>query len=410
MRTLTRTVPLLVAAMMSSLVFAQKAEQKPAAKPPQVSRPILKPLMAAQEASKKEQWAECVAKIKEVEAFPNRTPYDNYVSNDILGFCALRAGDTPLAIQAWSQVIDTEFSDPSRAATLRKGLLQMSYQVKDYAKAIEYGKRLIADGSTDEAVFLLTIQSHYLQNDFKSSEKMAADYVAALEQRSQTPPDMALQLYTSSCIKQEDDGCTMRALEKQAQYSPKKETWPNLSLLLFRASTEANTLNIFRLSREMGGMTRGEEFTEMAQLAIEKGLPGEAQATLEEGQTKGLYGNKATQELANRLLGTAKAQAAADKPTLLKQDVEAAGKKNGEVDVRIATAFMSYGDYEKAIAAFERGLGKGNARNPDEARLNLGISQIKAGKKEAAAATLASVQGTDETLKRLARLWAQRAR
>ena len=77
--------------------------------------------------------------------------------------------------------------------------------------------------------------------------------------------------------------------------------------------------------------------------------------------------------------------------------------------MRIATAFMSYGDYDKAIAAFERGLAKGNARNPEEAKLNLGISQIKAGKKEAAVATLASVQG-DETLKRLARLWSQRAR
>ncbi len=409
MRTFARSVPLFVAVALSSVGLAQNKNDK-APKPPQVSRTIIKPLVAAQEASKKEQWAECVAKIKEVEAVPNRTPYDIYVSNDILGFCALRAGDSPLAIQAWSQVLDSEFADPARSSSLRKGLLQLSYQIKDYPKAVDYGRRLIADGSTDEAVHLLTVQSLYLQNDFKGAEKMAADYIASLEQKAQTPPDMALQLFTSSCIKQEDDACTIRALEKQAQYYPKKETWPNLTLLLFRAGGEANTLNIFRLSREMGGMVRGEEFTEMAQLSIEKGLPGEAQATIEEGQVKGLFaGNKATQELATRLLATAKTQAAADKPTLLKQDVEAAGKKNGEVDVRIGTAFLSYGEYAKAITAFERGLAKGNARNPEEARLNLGIAQLRAGNKEAAAATFASVKG-DETLKRLARLWSQKAR
>lgn len=408
MRTPVRAVPLLIAMVLSSAAMAQTKNDK-AAKPPQVSRGIIKPLVAAQEASKKEQWAECVAKLKETEAVPNRTPYDLYVSNDILGFCALRAGDNPTAIQAWSQVLDSEFADPARSASLRKGLLQLSYQIKDYSKAVEYGRRLIADGSTDEAVYLLTIQSLYLQNDFKGSEKLAAEYIAALEQRAQTPPDMALQLFTSSCIKQEDDSCTIRALEKQAKYFPKKETWPNLTLLLFRSGGEANTLNIFRLSREMGGMVRGEEFTEMAQLSIEKGLPGEAQATLEEGQVKGLYTNKATQELATRLLATAKSQAAADKPTLLKQDVEAAAKKNGEVDVRIATAFLSYGDHAKAVAAYERGLAKGNVRNPEEAKLNLGIAQLRAGNKEAAAATFASVKG-DETLQRLARLWTQRTR
>lgn len=387
---------------------AQGEGQKPA-KPPQVSRAAIKPIVAAQEASKKEQWGECIAKLREVQALPNLGPYDLYVVNDMLGFCALRAGDNATTLSAWSQVLDSEFSDATRSASLRKGLLQLSYQAKDYTKSIEYGGRLIRDGGADESVYLLTIQSHYLLNDFKTAEQMARDYIVALEQKSQTPPDMALQLYSSSCIKQEDDACTLRALEKQAAYFPKKETWPNLTLLLFRIGGEANTLNIFRLSREMGGMIRGEEFTEMAQLSIEKGLPGEAQSTLEEGQAKGLFTNKSTNELANRLLGTAKAQAGADKPTLIKQDAEAAGKKNGEVDARIGMAFLSYGDYAKAIAAFERGLAKGNVRNAAETRLNLGIAQLKAGQKESAAATLASVQG-DETLQRIARLWALRAR
>lgn len=396
-------------AVASAIAPAQKKDDKAAAKPPQVSRTIIKPMVAAQEASKKENWAECIAKLREVEAAPNLTAYDNYVLNDMLGFCGLRAGDNALTLQAWAKVLDSEYSDAARSASLRKGLLQLSYQAKDYAKAVTYGQRLIADGGADESVYLLTIQSYYLQNDFKTAETLSADYIKGLEQKGQTPPDMALQLYSSSCIKQENDACTMKALEKQAQYSPKKETWPNLTLLMFRAGGEANTLNIFRLSREMGGMARGEEFTEMAQLSIEKGLPGEAQATIEEGQAKGLFTNKTTQELATRLLSTAKTQALADKPTLIKQDAEAAGRKNGEVDARIALAFLSYGDYDKAIVAFERGLAKGNVRNPVEARLNLGIAQLKAGRKQDAAATFATIQG-DETLQRLARLWSLRTR
>ena len=410
------TVVLMSAAFLASVSVStdaqtRSAQQKnaPAPKGPTVSKTLLKPLAGAQEAAKKEQFAECISQLKALDGQPTNTPYDNYVINDILGFCALRANDNALAISAWAKVVDSEFADPARSASLRKGLLQLSYQAKDYAGAVAYGQRLINLGTADEAVYLLTIQSFYLQNDFKASEKLAADYVASMEAGGKAPPDMALQLYASACIKQDDDACTLRALEKQARYFPKKETWPNLTLLMFRSGGDANTLNVFRLSREMGGMVRGEEYTEMAQLALEKGLPGEAQSVIEEGKAKNIFTNKSNLDLATRLLGTAKAQAAADKPTLLVQDKEAAGRKNGEVDARIATAFLGYGDFERAVAAYERGLAKGNVRNPDEVRLNLGIAQLKAGNKEGAAASFASVKG-DETLQRVARLWSLQTR
>lgn len=410
------TVVLMSAAFLASVSVSadaqtRSAQQKnaPAPKGPTVSKNLLKPLAGAQEAAKKEQFAECIAQLKALDGQPTNTPYDNYVINDILGFCALRANDNALAISAWAKVVDSEFADPARSASLRKGLLQLSYQAKDYVGAVAYGQRLIDLGTADEAVYLLTIQSFYLQNDFKASEKLAADYVASMEAAGKAPPDMALQLYASACIKQDDDACTLRALEKQARYFPKKETWPNLTLLMFRSGGDTNTLNVFRLSREMGGMIRGEEYTEMAQLALEKGLPGEAQSVIDEGKAKNIFTNKSNLDLATRLLGTAKAQAAADKPTLLAQDKEAAGRKNGEVDARIALAFLGYGDFERAVMAYERGLAKGNVRNPEEARLNLGIAQLKAGNKEGAAATFAAVKG-DETLQRIARLWSLQTR
>jgi len=410
------TVVLMSAAFLASVSVSadaqtRSAQQKnaPAPKGPTVSKNLLKPLAGAQEAAKKEQFAECIAQLKALDGQPTNTPYDNYVINDILGFCALRANDNALAISAWAKVVDSEFADPARSASLRKGLLQLSYQAKDYVGAVAYGQRLIDLGTADEAVYLLTIQSFYLQNDFKASEKLAADYVASMEAAGKAPPDMALQLYASACIKQDDDACTLRALEKQSRYFPKKETWPNLTLLMFRSGGDTNTLNVFRLSREMGGMIRGEEYTEMAQLALEKGLPGEAQSVIEEGKAKNIFTNKSNLDLATRLLGTAKAQAAADKPTLLAQDKEAAGRKNGEVDARIALAFLGYGDFERAVMAYERGLAKGNVRNPEEARLNLGIAQLKAGNKEGAAATFAAVKG-DETLQRIARLWSLQTR
>jgi len=69
---------------------------------------------------------------------------------------------------------------------------------------------------------------------------------------------------------------------------------------------------------------------------------------------------------------------------------------------------LSYGDNDRAIAALQRALDKGNARNPDETRLNLGIAQLRSGQKDAALASFSAVKG--EELQRLARLWSLRAR
>lgn len=403
---------LISAAVLAVLVSApaalsQKAKEA-APKPPSITKVVVKQVKAAQDAIKGEKWADCVASLKSTESLPGQSPYDVFAVNELLGFCSARVGDTAGAAKSFEIGLEAGFIEPSQLVMRYKQLLQLHYNLKNYTKAVDYGRRAIAAGNTEEPVSLLVAQSLYLLNDYKGTVEFVQGWIAGTEQRGETPPDIGLQLYVSACSRLEDGACTLRALEKQAAYHPKSETWPNISLLLLRSGTEGNTLNVFRLSKEAGGLRRADDYTEMAQLAIEKGLPGEAQSVLEAGLASGTIATGPAADLAKRLLATAKTQAAADKPTLLKQDAEAAAKKNGEIDSRIGLAHLSYGDNDRAIAALQRALDKGNARNPDETRLNLGIAQLRSGQKDAALASFSAVNG--EELQRLARLWSLRAK
>jgi tetratricopeptide (TPR) repeat protein len=189
-------------------------------------------------------------------------------------------------------------------------------------------------------------------------------------------------------------------------YYPKPEYWQNLLYSMFQAktSTDKSLLHVYRLANEVDVLKRPEDYTEMAQLAIEQGSPGEAQRVLEKGFKKNIFTEQRDKDRNQRLLESAKKQAATDKTSLAKIEKDALASKTGDKDVGLGLAYLSYEQFDKAAEAFNRGLEKGGVRNEPEARLLLGIAQLKNGKNDEASKTFGTVKG-NPTLERLANLW-----
>ena len=70
-------------------------------------------------------------------------------------------------------------------------------------------------------------------------------------------------------------------------------------------------------------MKKPEEYKEMAQLALEEKLAGEAQAVLEQGFTKKVFVDERDVSVNTRLLAAAKKEADADKAALAKNEAAA---------------------------------------------------------------------------------------
>jgi len=371
---------------------------------PSLSKKVATSVRSAQKALEKEQWADCVADLRKAEAVEEKGPYDIFAINELLGFCAARMDDLATAAAAYEAALDSGFLDAGLINLRHKQLMQVNYNLKNYAKASAFGKKAIELGEKDENTYILTAQAFYLLEDFAATRDFVQAWIAELETNAGSPPEIGVQLYLSSCIKLQDDSCALNALQKQAMYHPRPETWPNLILLVFRQAEEAQTIDVLRLAFEKDAMRRPEEYTEMAQLAIERGLPGEAQSVLEAGVAKSMFADAKAKELSDRLLTSARTQAKADRTEVEKQATQSAAGKNGQVDVRIGQAFLSYGEAQKAIEAIERGLAKGNVRNVPDAQLSLGIAQLRAGNKDAAIQAFDAVSG-NATLELLAKLW-----
>jgi tetratricopeptide (TPR) repeat protein len=287
----------------------------------------------------------------------------------------------------------------------------MHYQLKNYEKAIEFGQRAIKGGFAEEETKKIVGQAYYLKGDWKGTLKFEEGLVDAAIKSGGNPTSESLQLVLSACVKIEDTACQTKALEKLVAYYPKPEYWNNLlfSLMKETASSDANTLQTFRLMSEVDVLKNADDFIEMAQLAMDAGSPGEAQRALQHGFDKNVFADQRTKDKAQRLLDKAKQKGAADQPTLDKIAREADASPAGPKNAAMGLAYLGYGQYDKAVDQFTKAVTKGGLRNAAETQLMLGIAELKAGHKDDAVKAFKGVKG-DPILERLEALWVLHAR
>jgi tetratricopeptide (TPR) repeat protein len=379
---------------------------------PKVSKNAAKPLKAAQEAMQAKNYDEALAKLKEAQGVSGLTPYDQHLMNEMFGFVYVRQQNYAEAAKALEAGLNSGYLEESEKPQRIKALAQVNYQIKNYDKAIEFGNRAIKDGIADEDMYTLVGQAYYIKGDYQGAMKFIDGWVDKDVKAGKTPKEQPLQLIMSSCVKLDDGACTQKALERMVAYYPKTEYWQNLLYSMFQspeAGQDKSLLHVYRLASEVDVLKRPEDYTEMAQLAIEQGSPGEAVRVLEKGFAKNVFAEQRDKDRNQRLLESAKKQAATDQASLPKLEKDVASSKTGDRDVGLGLAYYSYEQYGKAAESFNRGLTKGGVRNEPETRLLLGISQLKSGAKDDATKTFQSVKGNG-TLERLANLWTLHAK
>jgi len=398
-----------VAALAISLLFLGATAM--GADKPQNSAKLAKPLKEAHDDLNAKKYPEAIAKLKEADGTAGKTPYDQHLINDMLAFAYIRTSNYPDAAKAMEAELDDGFTAANEQQQKIRALAALNYQLKNYDKAVDFGQRALKGGFGDEETKKIVGQAYYLKGDWKDTLKFEEGLVDASIKAGSNPSSESLQLVLSACVKMEDNACTTKALEKLVTYYPKPEYWQNLlfGLLKETASSDANTLQAYRLMFEVDVLKSADDYIEMAQLAMDAGSPGEAQRALQRGFDKNVFTDQRSKEKAQRLLDKAKTKAAADQPTLDKIAKQADSAPTGVQNNGMGLAYLGYGQYDKAVDEYTKAVTKGGLKNAPETQLMLGIADLKAGHKDDAVKAFKAVKG-DPVLERLANLWALHAR
>lgn len=400
------TLAAVALALASLAAQAQNSPASAASAPAETARPeVAKGLQAVQALLGERKYPEALAKLKELEATPDLSPYERFFIDRSRGAAALGAGDMPQAIKSLEAALATGRVQGEDLSNVLRALGDMYYRTKDYPRAVSTLQRYYKEGGSDPSARTLYVNSLYLSGDYAAAARELSADVKAHEDAGKPVTEQSLRMLASAQAKVNDDAGYTATLERLAARYPKPEVWNDL---ISRVQTKPGfpehlRLDAYRLRLAAGVMSQGPEYAEMAQLALLAGYPAEAQKVIEAGYAKGLLGTGPGAKAHQQLREQARRQAAADAPQLA-QAAASTGQRDGNSLVSVGYALATAGQADKGAALMEQGLAKGGVKRPDEAKLHLGIAQWMAGQKDAAAKTLKTVQGSDGTAD-LAHLW-----
>jgi len=363
-----------------------------------------KPLAAARDLFKQGKYKEALAKVREAEAVPNRTPAENQLIEQMRAAAAAQAGDTEQAIRASLALLNSGKLSEADQARHAANLATLYYRNKDYANAAKMADRALKANPGDRTMRTPLIQSYFQAGDLQAASREALADVQAAEKAGQAPPEDRLQLLANIASRSPDKGAYVTALERLVAYYPKKEYWADLLRRIESRPGFSNrlTFDVYRLRIATKTIDTANDYSEAAQLALQAGQAAEAKRILDEGYAAGLLGKGTDAERQKRLLALA-TQRANDAPRDLAAS-ETDNANDANALVRIGMGYVGLGQYDKGIALMQRGLAMPSLKNPEDARLQLGIAYLRAGNKAKANETFRSVKGNDGAAE-LARLW-----
>ena len=363
-----------------------------------------KPIQAALDALKQKRGKEALAKAREAQAIPNKTAYESYMVERVIGQAAVAAGETGTAARSLEAAANSPAAPEGERRQIIAAAATLYYSLKEYGKSAELASRYIRDGGTDKSVRLVYVQSLYLGGNYSAAAKAITADIEAEEQAGRAPPEDQLQLLANIYDKQKDVNGYSRTMEKLVAYHPKKEYWQSViySVTTRPGYSDRLAIEITRLKIATGTMRTVEEYVESAQLSLQEGFPIEANKIIDQGYSAGLLGTGPDAARHKRLKDLAAKSLAEDQASAAK---DLGPAKDGKALFNEGFNLVLNGKPDKGLEMMEQGLKLATGfRRIDHAKLQLGYAYYLAGQKQKAQQAYRRVQGDDGALA-LARLW-----
>ena len=381
-----------VASLLGSAVTAPfttaQAEDK-------VGKEVSVPLSAAQKAMQAQDWAGALAAIKQAQAIPNRTPYEDYVINKFLSIDAVNLKDMNTARTAAEAAIASPAMPPEDKKDLVHNAFILESAANNYPAIIVYGKQLEAIAPMDPEQLANMAIAYYNTKDLATAQQYAQRSIAAAKAAGRQPPQAALEITMNAQAKANPDAA-VQTLEQIVSQTNSAPEWSKLIGAGFGAKgmNDVVAMDLYRLMLVTHSFNASEAGL-AGRLANQLRYYGDAVSILESAGARGA-------DLATARSNSAKEQGA------LAAEISAGRKSGGQSALYVAEALYGYGRYADA-EQLARQAGPRAGKNPGEAQMVVGMALVRQGKFSDAAQAFQSVAGSAAMMK-AAHLWGIYAR
>ena len=422
---------LAAAALALAACGAALAQGTPAASPPTVvtaatpdatirtmRKEVADVIDAARTLFREEKFDAAASRLEAADTLPNVTPFERASLERMRAAIALRQGRVGVSLRALEAALGTgEVSGPDELELMRS-LVDLSLREKDYARVLSWSQRYADKGGTDDAVQIMRLEGLRFSGDERGALQGWKARRAAAERSGARMPESHWRLLWALQRRHEpaESGPTLEAL---ARLYPRPEYFAELAAGASQAPdlTERALVSIYRLLRVAGSLGSPAMALEMAERSLRIGFPGEAAAVLEDAQKAGVLPGNRAEDLA-RLREAVQRALASDERDRAASEAAARQAPDGTrladlgwAAVAAQPAGASAERLKPGLEMLEQGVAKGGLRRDSEARLNLAIAQVAAGRRDAARATVQALArqlesaGTPDPMAGPVRLW-----
>jgi len=347
-----------------------------------------------------------LAKLKELDALPNQTPYEKYLILRVRGPAEYAANDLTSAAADFEALLANDLLPASERLAILKAHASVLYTSEQWPKATVAIQRYLDAGGDDAQLKELLPQTQYVNKDYANAAKGFRAQVDAAYAAGRTPTEKTLRLMATSYNESKDVVNYNWTLDRLAVGYPKADYWDKEIATAAHTEKFSDRLYVdkYRLRMQLLGAINDDDRLNYAAMAAHAGYPEEAKIVLDNAYaTKPFTGADLAE--ANKMRVEINKSVASDRAQKAGNESAARGAKDGNALVSLGLLETVDGNAQHGAQMIEEGIAKGGVRNPEEAALHLGYAQIKAGRNADAVKTLEAIKGGPNGLVQIAHVW-----
>ncbi|HSD68773.1 MAG TPA: hypothetical protein VLB07_04430, partial [Woeseiaceae bacterium] len=347
---------------------AQKTKEAQA-----VSKEVYDRITVAQEEIEAENFTAAMGILQGLLGKKGLTEYERQNVLNYIGFVQYSTDDIKGAIRTYKEMLLIPTIEPQIRKQTIYTLAQLSTMEEDFAGALKLmDEWFVLETNPPPEAYILYAQNLYQLNRYKDMIRPIETAMSvATARETQIKEDWYVLL--NFAYFQQENFAKVRDIQKILLATwPKKRYWFSLAGAYTELNEENNLINAYSAAYTQGLLEKESELTTMAQLFMQAEAPYKAGKLLEEEMAKGRVAKDAKNY---RLLSQAWTLAMEDEKAIPALKEAARLSDEGELDLRLANAYLNVGQHAECVTAIRAALRKGGIKSQDNAHITLGMCQ-----------------------------------
>ncbi len=336
-----------------------------------VSKEVYERIQKAQEMVDEKNYQGALKLLNNLYNPDKLTEYEQANVLNYIGFVYYNQDDIPNAIRTYERMVAIPTLEEQMAKQTTYTLAQLLTMEEQYAKALTtIDKWFAMETNPAPEPFILKAQVLYNLERYAEMIKPIEDAMDVARKRNKPVKEDWYNLLNFAYFQQEDYKKVRDIQKTLLENWPKARYWKSLAGAFTELGQDEKLIYAYDAAHTQGMLEKDTEFVTMAQLYLQAEVPYKAGVLLQEKMDAGIVPKN---EKNYRLLSQAWTLAQEDGKAIPALQEAARLASHGELDQRLANAYLNIGNYAECVKSGNNAVRKGGMKNPDHMQISLGM-------------------------------------